>query len=72
MRYLFVHDLFEDRLSMVITRGALRDKLFRDAVMSTTDAVTLFDAGAGQVSIEKMTPHTAVVLIKNWEAVPRW
>jgi hypothetical protein len=38
---------------MVIAHRALRDKLFRDTVKSNTEAVTLFDAGAGQVSIGK-------------------
>jgi hypothetical protein len=38
---------------MVLAHRALRDKLFQDTVMSNTDAVTIFDAGAGQVSLEE-------------------
>jgi hypothetical protein len=41
------------KIIMVLAHRALRDKLFQDTVMSNTDAVTIFDAGAGQVSLEE-------------------
>lgn len=37
--------------SMVVAHRALRDQMFRKT-MSTSNAVTLFDAGAGQVSVK--------------------
>lgn len=40
--------------------------------MSTSDAITLFDAGAGQVSVMVYGPRTAIVLIRNEMAVPGW
>lgn len=38
-----------NRSDMVIAHKALRDQMFRNTLMSTSDAVLLFDAGAGQV-----------------------
>lgn len=38
--------------SMVVAHRALRNQMFRNTLMSTSDAVLLFDAGAGQVSLE--------------------
>lgn len=34
---------------MVAAHKALRDQMFRNTLMSTSDAVLLFDVGAGQV-----------------------
>lgn len=41
--------------------------------MSTSDAITLFDAGAGQVSITAILydPYTDIVLIKDQTTSPR-
>lgn len=37
-------------LNMVVAHRTLSDQMFRNTLMSTSDAVLLFDAGAGQVS----------------------
>lgn len=38
--------------SMAIAHKALRDQMFRNTLMSTSDAVLLFDVGAGQVGTQ--------------------
>lgn len=55
---------------MVIAHRALRDQFFRDTVVCPTDAATLFDAGAGQVSIIA-GPCIFMILINAWELGPR-
>lgn len=55
---------------MVLAHRALRDKFFKDRVVSPTDAATLFGAGAGQVSI-RVGSCIVVILIKTRELGPR-
>lgn len=55
---------------MVVAHKALRDQMFRKSI-STSDTVTLLDAGAGQVSVKAHSPRT-VILINNQMAVPGW
>lgn len=57
--------------SMLVAHKALRDQMFRKT-MCTSDAITLFDAGAGQVSVKAHDPRTAIVLINNQITVPGW
>lgn len=55
---------------MVVAHKALRDQIFRKSI-STSDTVTLLDAGAGQVSVKAHSPRT-IILINNQMAVPGW
>jgi hypothetical protein len=36
---------------MVLAHRALRDQMLRNTLMSTSDALVLFDVGAGQVAV---------------------
>jgi hypothetical protein len=56
---------------MVVAHRAMRDQVFR-RTMSPSDAVTLFDAGAGQVSVKAQGHRTAIVLTNDQMAVPGW
>lgn len=40
----------ESLSNMVLAHRALRDQMLRTTVMSTSDALLLFDVGAGQVA----------------------